>query len=235
MRNEFGAYGGLMIDYLAVKKAVLKIYDPETYNTGNENDFAYTLDRINNRGLRKLIQNKSSHEPKCKRLWFEKLNIDISNYYMVPFQSTKEGRLRSLQFKIIHHIYPTNILLHKMGIKNSDSCSFCGEMDTYPHFFYRCHTLTTFWEYIESLICLITGNTISLNTNNVLFGLTGENISNKYCLREANLLILLGKLAISKNRYNKKQQNIKLMLQFEIMIRKRNFTILNDEIDLSKN
>ena len=51
----------------------------------------------------------------------KKLNVDISNtHWESIFQSTKEIGLRALQWKHLHAIYHTNILLNKKGIENSD-------------------------------------------------------------------------------------------------------------------
>ena len=231
IKDMLGSYGGLVIDYLAIRRAVLKVYNPATFDQGNQGPYVYPLEKLNNKNIRNLLVKKTSHQPKCVELWVRKLNYDVTSHFMVAHKTTKEGRLRSLQYKIIHHIYPTNILLHKMGIKNSDTCSDCMlYIDSYSHFFYNCHTLTSFWRYVETLICIVAGENLSLNVTNALFGLTGKDIPNKCRLREANLLILLGKLSISKYKYNRKQKNIKLILQFEILIRKKYFKILKDEI-----
>ena len=230
IKNEIGPYGGLIIDYLAVRRAVMRVYDPTAFGNENQEPHTYTLDKLNNKSIRKLIVQKAAHQPKCVELWFRKLNFDVTANFMVAHKTTKEGRLRSLHFKIIHHIYPTNILLHRMGIKNSDLCSYCHITDTYSHFFFNCHTLTSLWSYVETLICLAAGENVSLNVTKALFGLTREDISNKLRLREANLLILLAKLSISKHRYAKNQRNIKLMLQYEIMLREKYFKILSEEL-----
>ena len=42
---------------------------------------------------------------------------------------TKEARLISLNWKIIHNIYPTKLLLHKMGKAQSDICNICNSQN----------------------------------------------------------------------------------------------------------
>jgi hypothetical protein len=47
--------------------------------------------------------------------WLRKFNVDLDeNAWQIPHLVTKEVRLRELQWKINHNIYPTNILLQKM-------------------------------------------------------------------------------------------------------------------------
>ena len=150
--------------------------------------------------------------------------------FLIVHFSTREGRLKSLQFKILHHIYPTNILLCKMGIRNSNSCSYCNEIDSLAHFFFECHSLTTFWNFVESLIHLIVGKQITINTNKALFGITTDEIMNRNCLKESNILILLGKLSISKNRYTQNPKQLRLILEHEILLRRKYLKILDEEL-----
>ena len=53
---------------------------------------------------------------------------------MTAIHATKEIRLRVLHWKITHSIYPTNILLHKMGLSNTENCNSCEEKDYIEHF-----------------------------------------------------------------------------------------------------
>ena len=53
---------------------------------------------------------------------------------------TKETRLRVLQWKILHNIYPTNILLYKMKVRDDRMCSYCNDaVDCIEHFFFDCN------------------------------------------------------------------------------------------------
>ena len=37
-------------------------------------------------------------------------------------------RLGVVQWKIVHNIYPSNILLSKMKVKENDKCSYCTDV-----------------------------------------------------------------------------------------------------------
>ena len=50
------------------------------------------------------------------------------------------------QYKIIHHILPTNGLLHKMKKVDSPICIFCpSEIHTIWHLFIECAQANSFW------------------------------------------------------------------------------------------
>ena len=91
-------------------------------------------------------------QPCATNLWKNKLNVDIScTDWESIFRSTKEPRLRVLQWKILHNIYPTNILLNKTGIANSDKCSACHscDKDYIEHFFFACAIVKPTWKLVE--------------------------------------------------------------------------------------
>ena len=64
-----------------------------------------------------------------KRLRKASLNEQqISQIYKMPFSATKTNiQLSMFQFKILHHILPTNTTLYKFGIKEHDRCHLCAE------------------------------------------------------------------------------------------------------------
>ena len=74
----------------------------------------------------------------------------------MPNISTKEVKLIVLQWKILHRIYPTNYLLNKMKIKQTNICEHCNmnSIDTIEIFFYDCGKIKVLWKAIESEINL---------------------------------------------------------------------------------
>ena len=78
------------------------------------------------KSFRTHINNLKYTEPCAVRFWKNKLDIDITEQvWNIPILSTKESRLRELQWKILHNIYPTNILLLKMELANNNRCALC--------------------------------------------------------------------------------------------------------------
>ena len=132
---------------------------------------------------------------------------------------TKEVRLRLLQWKIIHNIYPTKILLHKMKIEESPKCITCNEIDYSEHFFYECRQVKPVWNEIEKIIMVKIGKRINLKMRDVMLGIVGLEGVSKSILIEINHIILVGKLVISKFKYGNKKFSINLIKQ-ELRFRK---------------
>lgn len=76
---------------------------------------------------------------RCEEKWDQLLNKNYS-WKAIHSQmkySTKNSKLQWLQYRIIHRILGTNQFLHKIGIKESDKCDFCGEeTETIEHLFW---------------------------------------------------------------------------------------------------
>ena len=94
-------------------------------------------------------------------------------------------------------------------------------------FFFECQALKRFWNDVEYRLLEITGISIKLNTTSALFGLTNElNVTHRK-LKEANLLIILGKHCISKRKYSKQSPSLSLIFEQELLLRKKDFQILS--------
>ena len=73
--------------------------------------------------LRLVAENKT--EPTAVNVWRNKCRIGIEiEHWILASKFTSETRLRLLQWKMHHNIYPTSILLNKMGISNNKNCAF---------------------------------------------------------------------------------------------------------------
>ena len=137
------------------------------------------------------------------------------------FSSTKETKLQEFQWKIVHNIFPTNILLSKIGIKNSENCESCGVTDYLEHFFIDCHRIGSFWNDVEKLINSKLNTHIKLNENIIILGIEQDEQSksmNKNEIFMTNELLIIAKLSISKSRIN----DLKVSLVFENELRIRN-------------
>ena len=74
-----------------------------------------------------LIRLKTTLPNSANKLQSE-FNIDATNltmFYRLPKLVCIETYLRDFQFKVLNYITCTNILLKKMGIVESDLCTFC--------------------------------------------------------------------------------------------------------------
>ena len=123
-----------------------------------------------------------------------------------------------LLWKILHNIYPTNILLHRMGISENRNCKFCtDETDYTEHFLWSCGKINLIWKKVEEYAYLKFDKLIKLKLKDVLFGY--NETENSSDILDINHVILIAKMCISKYRYGK---YFDLFFLFERELRLRN-------------
>ena len=117
--------------------------------------------------------------------------------WSIPFSVCKEAKLTEIQWKILHRIYPTNILLKKMNIKQTDLCELCSQnaLDTLEHFFYDCLEVDKLWKYIAKELH------VKITVDNALFGMSKLNFDTEEEYRKINKLLLIAKKCISMYKY----------------------------------
>ena len=199
VEEKTGSYAALILDYSAVRTALQALVVRSRNLTLNTHTEPQTH-MLSAKSIRRLITQDKSSPPCSVRFWLNKYNYTITKeHWCVARISTREERLRLLQWKILHNIYPTQILLHKMKIAETNRCS-CGDVDYIEHFFWKCPKLDQFWTNVIRNITLITGENILLQEMDVLFGYHTENMKNVN-VRTINHILLIAKMTISKYKY----------------------------------
>ena len=92
--------------------------------------------------------------------------------YSLQFNVTKDTRLAIFQFKVIHHILPTNLTLFRDSIKEHDKCHLCGERQTLIHVFVTCSKTRLFWSLFTNWWNSKSGDTITIDKNEMIHGVT---------------------------------------------------------------
>ena len=216
MGNRHGPYPGLMLDYHLLINALRPLGqtifrdNPETHT--NENFFFnnMTVGKIGRKQFNKLI--KTVQTPAVVQHWQTNLNIKIDKErWLIPFKSTKEVRIHTLQWKIMHNIYPTAIILSKMGHRQTDKCQTCEVKETLMHFFFECKDSRKIWKEVENIIVALTGRRIKIDNCIALLGSTQEPNIPKKVNTIVNMMILIGKLVISKFKYGPKRNHIEIL------------------------
>ena len=189
-------------------------------NRWNLSDTEQKILSMKNHEIRNYILNSKQITKHNENLWKHKLGVDILEYYDIVTNATKESRLRLLHFKILHNIYPTNILLSKMKVKHSNLCETCQVPDYIEHFFYECSPIYKFWCHINNFIRSKVDTNIHLNKKNILMGISSSEFSSleRKTLEFINAIILIGKLTVSKYRYGK-IKNLYMIFEFEYALR----------------
>ena len=196
-----GNYPKALLDYYLIRNALPQRLNNAVVPTRTEFKFKNIIvGAIGRRNFAKLITtNEYSYGSK---IWEQKFAVTLNEkHWSLASECTKETRLRMLQWKILHNIYPTNILLNKMGIRNSQLCSTCLCIDYTEHFFFECSRTKPLWTELEKQVEMYTGTRIRIEAKHALLGyLKNETFSNK-TVSEINHSILIAKMAISKVKY----------------------------------
>ena len=138
------------------------------------------------------------------------------------FSSSKETKLQEFQWKVAHNIFPTNILLNRMGLKKSEKCDFCGETEYIDHLFYDCKRIGQLWKKVEYMIRNNSNVNISLNRHNVILGIEHDEISKTLHQKEVgeiNELLMIAKFSISKSK--SMERNLEITFENELRIRNK--------------
>jgi len=117
----------------------------------------------------------------------------------------------------VQNMYPTNILLHKIGIRNNNQCKLCDEKDYLEHFFWRCKNLIQFWKNVQNTICRKTNKPFRLKDKTELIGFELKN-RNQEPNKFINHLLLIAKMTITKYRYGERF-DINCIFDLEVSLR----------------
>ena len=95
------------------------------------------LSEWKNQDIQKLLKEHCIKDIICK--WtniFNDIRIqeDKTILTRIPL-ITNETKLIILQWKILHHIFPSNNFLHKIGKAETNECIYCQEIETIQHLF----------------------------------------------------------------------------------------------------
>ena len=202
----------------ALDRGKLLLYEEEDLDLANIAIGIRPVQTLKSKDFRQLLGD--SILPCSTQFWNRKLSTNINQaHWNAVFQATTETRLRVLHWKILHNIYPTNILLFKMGIADSNKCNACpsGEKDFIEHFFFHCATVKPVWTRVEQEINARTGSYLKITEPIALLGYQDKSFTN-HTRNIINSLIIIAKMCISKYRYGDRL-HIDLIFERELLLR----------------
>ena len=213
-------YNGRELDYNIITNAINNNIEKIDNTTWNESRSQELIKMTRKIYYEKIKDSKGDKNYSRLTNFWDRKGLQLNEKtWLMPVQSTKETRLRVLQWKILHNIYPTSILLHKMKVRDSENCQYCFETDYIEHFFFDCLKVKPIWKELERVICSKMGKKISLGMKEVIFGIDSIQELSKRDIKWINNTILVAKMVISKWKYGKQLYSIK-MLEEELGIRK---------------
>ena len=134
--------------------------------------------------------------------------------YSIPFICTLDTKLRAFQHKILLRYLPTNILLNKMKVAESDMCCFCGdEVETLLHLFCNCDLVRPFWQELNFWCQNNVETRVKTTQLNIILGIVSRDPS----FEIQNLIILLAKYHIFQAKLNNTRPNFNI---FKKMLKK---------------
>ena len=216
-----GNYVSLYLDYFKIRNCftpkILKSIKDEAVETESHQLLVSNTLKSSNSDLRIRIINQRDTFMSGASFWKRKYNSQIERKFLVANKATKEIKLRVLHYKLIHNIYPTNIVLNRMKIKSSELCDFCGVADYIEHFFINCKLLRGFWKIVENAIRKYTNiSNINLTEENILLGVDDSDMkTSKDNLGIINYIILIAKMSISKFKCSLVETHLGLQMLFE--------------------
>uniref|UniRef100_A0A8C6SMB2 Reverse transcriptase domain-containing protein n=1 Tax=Neogobius melanostomus TaxID=47308 RepID=A0A8C6SMB2_9GOBI len=112
------------------------------------------LDRkCNNHHIRKMFQNSNKITPRGKFFWNSLIEeIDWKRTWLLPYKYCITNKMKEVHFKIIHKIYPVNLVVSRYADVDK-CCTFCQtQEETLEHLFFFCNIVQAFWAELSSYI-----------------------------------------------------------------------------------
>ncbi len=207
--NNFTEFYGVLAaipkhwkDLLKEKKPgmhIVEATDDVTILLGN---IKLNLETANNKQLYTHFLKKFKETPTAVAKWSELYNIEEGDWVEIfrnAFKVCRETKLQSLQYKILHRIFPCNVYVSRWNSTVSEHCPHCQMADTLEHYFYHCESIRFFWSAFTRWWCCITGINLTLSEVDIIFG--GANENNDELCNALNFCILFGKSYIVRCRY----------------------------------
>jgi hypothetical protein len=168
--------------------------------------------------FRHYIVYLNSAKPVSERFWLDKFGVSMDkNDWNRAVDCIDEVRLQVLHWKILHNIYPTKILLHKMKLEDNNLCPYCNVIDFIEHFFYSCSKISKIWKLVEEKVYSMYDVKIKITAQQALLGFPKQQYS-KDLDHYINQLILVAKMCIGIFRYGTPIE-ISCLFQSELLIR----------------
>ncbi len=153
---------------------------------------------------------KEKSTPRCQTKWCESFpelkDVDDSVWeriYKMPYIVSRETKLQSFHFRVVHRILPCNKWLCDITILDTNICNFCDNIDTIQHFLYECNCLKLFWQnffrWWNRISPVKIENIVNINELRecILFGFPGDEdiiVALNYCTLMAKYYIYIQKL-----------------------------------------
>ena len=243
--DQFNQKYDLHLDFLthhAIVRCILRNSKFEELEEGKKlvkHQPVYQIILKDKKGAHTIYQTflDSAQECKGKSKWTQTVAISDEDWigsFMLLKRTTKDTKLRWLQFRITHSILTTNRSVSKFKNEQSHLCTFCNRAsETIQHLLWQCDIVQSFWNKLIEIInkrCKHS-HELKLDETLVLFGVS-EFIFTDTVL---GLILLSSKLYIYKCKVQGTELNLKIFMKelfnrycVEKIVRKNSVQFKND-------
>ena len=218
--SKVGKHPSNLIEYTTMKIAISKIKENMIIDN-REQEVFFREDKCKSLSRKKIYEIIAIKEPNfCEQMWERKIGNQVNeNIWNNMFKSIKEIKLLEIQWKILQNVFPTNILLNRIGIKQSENCDFCdNQRDYVEHYFFQCTRLLHFWAYVSNHMSIKLNKKIILNKYNILLGFDqGDQMLTINEIIIINKILAIAKFSIIKSKHS----NLNSIIIFENELRWR--------------
>ena len=172
---------------------LLKEFNPSAH-TGSEYAENISLNKLTCKLASRFLVGLKFIPPTAEQRMLQ-ANFDsktIDTIYIIPFKVTKDIKFAIFQFKIIHHILPTNPTLFRDKIIEHDKCHLCDQKQTLQHLFVSRPDVQAFWQSFSNWWNVKNDVSIDLNDKTIIYGFT-NNFSQQFGL---DLCLIIAKYYI---------------------------------------
>lgn len=113
---------------------------------------------------------KEHYTPRAKIVWNSKFQrINWKEVWNINRKFCVTNKIREVSYKIMHLIYPVNLIVKRFKSDVEVKCTFCGkEEESIEHLFYNCIYSRSFWFDIEHYLSKIIDYYLKLESKDVL-------------------------------------------------------------------
>lgn len=111
----------------------------------------------------------------------------------MPYQITRETKLQSFQYRLLHRLITCKKYLHTIHMSEDDKCDSCGVQDSIIHFFVSCPVVQDFWRKLGEWCHAHLNFGLTSLTRGKVLGLTNDN-GNHNLFKCVSWLLLMAKI-----------------------------------------
>ena len=123
-------------------------------------------------------------------------NFNWEEIFRLPYITSRETSLQSLQYKIVNRFIACNSILGNWYKEQDKNCTRCNNEETIEHLFFECKTVLQFWLSFNSWWKDLHDCVITLGKLDIIFGIISNNQDEM--LNALNYCILFAKSYIYK-------------------------------------